>query len=66
MPISVELEKCVGCKLCYTICPQDVFSWKEAEKKPHIEYQYECAHCGICYIECPKRAINLTLPATFY
>ena len=51
---------------CYTICPQDVYGWDDDKKMPEIDYQFECAHCGICWLECPKRAIDLTLPASFY
>jgi adenylylsulfate reductase subunit B len=66
MPLIVDNDKCIGCKNCYTICSQDVFGWDEKTNKPTIEYQFECAHCGVCWIECPKRAINLTLPASFF
>jgi NAD-dependent dihydropyrimidine dehydrogenase PreA subunit len=66
MPLSVDNNKCIGCKLCYELCPQDVFEWDEKAKKPLIGHQFECSHCGICWVECPKRAIDLTLPAQFY
>ena len=66
MPVSIDYKKCTGCMNCYTICPQDVYGWDEDKKMPEIDYQFECAHCGVCWIECPKRAIDLTLPASFY
>jgi len=66
MQLSIDTEKCNGCKNCYTICPQDVFSWEDDIKKPEITYLYECSHCGICWMECPKRAIDITLPASCY
>ena len=66
MPLSIDFEKCNGCKNCYIICPQDVLGWDDKTKKPDITYPYECSHCGICWMECPKRAIDITLPASCY
>ena len=66
MPLSINYKKCIGCKTCYELCPQDIFSWDEKKKMPEIKYKYECSHCGICWVECPKRAIDITLPASFY
>lgn len=66
MPVSIDKDKCKGCKNCYMICSNDVFGWDAEAKKPVINYQFECSHCGVCWIECEKRAIDLTLPASFY
>jgi NAD-dependent dihydropyrimidine dehydrogenase PreA subunit len=66
MPLSIDLEKCSACKTCYTSCPQDVFGWDQDKKEPQVSYPYECSHCGICWMECPERAIDITLPVSFY
>lgn len=48
-------DKCIGCKLCYSKCPQkciDIFV------KPVVIHQNNCLHCGNCYEICPARAIE--------
>lgn len=47
-------EKCIGCKLCYSVCPQKCI---DISKKPVEIDQKHCLHCGKCFEICPKRAI---------
>lgn len=52
-PLSVDLEKCTGCKLCLGLgCPAITVS----EKKAKIETLL-CRGCGLCVQVCPKDAI---------
>lgn len=48
-------EKCIGCKLCYSKCPQKCI---DISVKPVIIHQEHCLHCGNCYEICPARAIE--------
>lgn len=45
---------CIGCKLCYSVCPQKCI---DISKKPVEINQKHCLHCGKCFEICPKRAI---------
>lgn len=48
-------EGCIGCKLCYSVCPQkciDIFG------KPVVIDQNRCLHCGRCAEICPKQVIE--------
>ena len=47
-------EACIGCKLCYSVCPQKCI---DISKKPVEIDQKHCLHCGKCFEVCPKRAI---------
>lgn len=47
-------DKCIGCKLCYSKCPQKCIG---ISTKPVVINQNNCLHCGICYEICPKRAV---------
>ena len=46
---------CIGCKLCYSVCPQKCI---DISKKPVVIDQHRCLHCGRCAEICPKRAIE--------
>lgn len=48
-------DGCIGCKLCYSVCPQKCI---DISKKPVEIVQNHCLHCGRCMEICPKRAIQ--------
>ncbi len=48
-------ETCIGCKLCYSVCPQKCI---DITKKPAVIDQHHCLHCGRCVQICPEQAIE--------
>ena len=48
-------DKCIGCKLCYSKCPQKCI---DISRKPVIISQSHCLHCGNCLKICPALAIE--------
>lgn len=48
------MDKCIGCKLCYSKCPQKCI---DINIKPVVINQNHCLHCGNCFEICPMRAI---------
>ena len=46
---------CIGCKLCYSKCPQKCI---DISAKPVIIQQEHCLHCGNCYEICPAGAVE--------
>lgn len=46
---------CIGCKLCYSVCPQKCI---DISVKPVCIIQKNCLHCGRCAEICPKQAIE--------
>ena len=48
-------DKCIGCKLCYSKCPQKCIDFSV---KPVVIHQNNCLHCGNCYEICPVRAVE--------
>ena len=48
-------DKCIGCKLCYSKCPQKCI---DISVKPVVIHHNNCLHCGNCYDICPARAIE--------
>ncbi len=48
-------DKCIGCKLCYSKCPQKCI---DITRKPVLIEQEHCLHCGNCFEVCPARAVE--------
>ena len=48
-------QKCIGCKLCYSVCPQKCI---DVSGKPVVIDQNHCLHCGRCAEICPKQCIQ--------
>lgn len=47
-------DKCIGCKLCYSKCPQKCI---DISTKPVVIRQEHCLHCGNCFTICPAGAV---------
>ena len=47
--------KCIGCKLCYSVCPQKCI---DISAKPVVIEQEHCLHCGRCVEICPAGAVE--------
>ncbi len=48
-------QGCIGCKLCYSVCPQKCI---DISGKPVVIDQNCCLHCGQCAEICPKQVIE--------
>lgn len=46
---------CIGCKLCYSVCPQKCI---DISQKPVVINENHCLHCGRCAEICPKQTIK--------
>jgi len=59
MPISVESEKCTGCRLCILACPDpNVICFNSKKKIVNIDPD-RCKVCKLCIETCPEKAIGL-------
>ena len=64
--IFVDQDRCKGCGLCVTACPQDVLALEEETlnaKGYHpavlIDPDNKCTGCAICTIVCPDVCITV-------
>ncbi len=51
----LDPDKCNGCWLCFTFCPEGVISMTKGDR-PVVDYDH-CKGCQICVHECPTHAL---------
>lgn len=61
----LKLEKCVGCGICVSVCPNEAIELVECmgERYPQIHLG-KCCFCALCAEYCPRDALKLTPQAT--
>lgn len=57
--LRFDINRCVGCGLCYEICPQDVFRMNAELKKSVIAYPEDCINCQQCFVNCPGKSLAI-------
>lgn len=64
--ISIDAERCKGCKLCTTVCPQNIIRMAEdsLNAKGYHPAQLSdpdnaCTGCAICAVICPDVCITV-------
>jgi len=55
--LKLETEKCIGCRLCMTVCPHGVFAFVNGIAT--ITDLDSCMECGACASNCPTRALRV-------
>lgn len=57
--VKYDKKRCIGCRLCTTVCPSQAVVFHEKEKK--ISYHlFRCTFCGECVAICPVKALLFT------
>lgn len=56
-PPVVEADKCIGCKICATLCPYHAIEMN-ADNVAVIDADV-CFGCGVCVSKCPKSAMTI-------
>jgi 2-oxoglutarate ferredoxin oxidoreductase subunit delta len=63
--ITIDSERCKGCELCTTVCPQRVirmsvsFNAKGYHPAQLVDPGGACTGCAVCAIICPDTAITV-------
>ena len=55
--VVVNKDKCVGCSMCISVCPHEVFML--TDKKALVQDRDGCMECGACAMNCPVDAISV-------
>ncbi len=56
--LSHNPELCVGCRMCETVCPHQIFEIEN--KKAKMTDKDACIECGACVLNCKSGAIDVT------
>jgi len=62
MSITIDKNKCVKCKKCFSVCPGNLIEANE-DGRACIKYPKDCWGCCSCVKECKVNAISLYLGA---
>ena len=55
--LKLNVDKCIGCRMCMTVCPHAVFEFDNGKAK--IVDKDACMECGACRENCPVEAIEV-------
>ncbi len=63
--IVIDIERCKGCELCRSACPQNVVELStELNAKGYrpvilLDPHHECTGCALCAVVCPDGCITV-------
>lgn len=66
--LSLDMDACIGCELCFRICPADAirmqkinmhFPHNARDESPAIDFN-KCIFCGLCSEICPPQVLHHT------
>jgi NAD-dependent dihydropyrimidine dehydrogenase PreA subunit len=57
--ITLERERCNGCKICWEICPVGVYGDLDENNKRTFKNRDACFNCGACVKQCPTGALAI-------
>lgn len=55
--LKLDVEKCVGCKMCTIVCPHAVLAMKNG--RAAVTRRDACMECGACATNCPTGAVTV-------
>jgi formate hydrogenlyase subunit 6/NADH:ubiquinone oxidoreductase subunit I len=66
--VTIELDKCDGCKLCTVVCPANILELFGPKDNLKVRLKQDftgCMSCNNCYAVCAGQGIYATEPYDF-
>ncbi|MFX1461018.1 MAG: ferredoxin family protein, partial [Promethearchaeota archaeon] len=57
--LKLDREKCIGCKVCIEVCPRNLYTFNEPDKKVNFWHPENCINCNACVKRCLAQCINI-------
>jgi NAD-dependent dihydropyrimidine dehydrogenase PreA subunit len=58
--ITLERDKCIGCKICIEVCPRNLYLFNERDKKVDLISPEKCINCNACVKRCLAQCLEIT------
>jgi NAD-dependent dihydropyrimidine dehydrogenase PreA subunit len=58
--ITLDRDRCNGCRACFDLCPVGVWDDLGDDKKVHFRDRDACFACGACVRQCSEKALALS------
>jgi len=55
--IYIDINKCIGCKICIDVCPRGLYVYKKELNKVSLQKKENCINCNACVKRCPARCL---------
>lgn len=64
--VVIEVDRCKGCELCTTICPQDILHMSRDQFNARgyrpvvlVDPEQQCTGCALCALICPDVVLTV-------
>ncbi|MCD6484848.1 MAG: ferredoxin family protein [Candidatus Odinarchaeota archaeon] len=57
--MSLDTEKCIGCKLCLGVCPKNVYEFDDLTHKAKLARPERCVNCSACVKQCLGKCLEI-------
>lgn len=69
--VNIDRNRCKGCELCVTACPQRVLAMStkinvKGYFPAEVNDAYRCIGCRMCALTCPDVAIDISVHGAQY
>jgi NAD-dependent dihydropyrimidine dehydrogenase PreA subunit len=58
--IKLERDKCIGCNVCVDVCPRNLYSFNEKDKKVDLNNPNRCINCNACVKRCLAQCLSIS------
>ena len=57
--ITLERDKCIGCKVCIEVCPRNLYAFNKNDDKVDLRNSEKCINCNACVKRCLAQCLEI-------